>query len=357
MKQKGFKKFVLRSLLALSPVFLYVLLYVTMDPFRVVHRYDGVSIQPGDTLERIPNKRYVAIEGFKRFNPEHHYDSFIFGSSLSSNFTVVAWKKHLPDTASVYHFTVGAQTLTGIRDELRYLLDHGVKVRHAMLIMEEEMYRRGKRYEEMPYMPHYEVSSEMNYLHFQRVHFNAFRDPEMFWYNVRPSQALAEKLIEEGKMAPIPSGRNEVTNEDSSYGLDTMILNNPEKYFQTMPWLIEMKPQPNPMPLSINADAEKVLREIAALLQDNQVDYLVIVPPRFRTQGLSSVDHALLCEIMGAEHVHDFSWDSALIHDLYSYYDGLHILTYRCTELIDRCYEGDGHGLFPQLMIDMTATR
>jgi putative hydrolase of the HAD superfamily len=27
-----------------------------------------------------------------------------------------------------------------------------------------------------------------------------------------------------------------------------------------------------------------------------------------------------------------------LIHDLHSYYDGVHILTFRCSQLIDRCY-------------------
>ena len=152
MRQKGMKKFVLRTLVALLPVFAFVALYLCLDPFRVVYRYDGVSVQPGDTLERIPNKRFVALEGFKHYNPTEHFDSFIFGSSLSSNYTAAAWKKYLPDSASVYHFTVGAQTLTGIRDELRYLVNHGVKVRHALLVMEEEMYRRPKRYEEMQYM-------------------------------------------------------------------------------------------------------------------------------------------------------------------------------------------------------------
>ena len=125
MKQKGFTKFVLRSLLALLPVALFVGLYMVVDPFRVVHPYNGVSIAEGDTLERIPNKRYVAVEGLKYYNPDRHYDSFIFGSSISSNFTAAAWKKHLPDSASVYHFTAGAETLSGIRDELRYLLDNG----------------------------------------------------------------------------------------------------------------------------------------------------------------------------------------------------------------------------------------
>ena len=345
MKQQGFKKFVLRTLLALSPVLAYVALYLVMDPFRVVHPYNGVSVQPGDTLERIPNKRFVAVEGFKYYNDSLHYDSFIFGSSLSSNFTAAAWKKHLPDSASVYHFTAGAEPLIGIRDELRYLFDHHVPVAHVLLVMEEEMYRRPTRYGEMPYVPHYDVSSDITWLDFQRVHFNAFRDPDMFLYNFCPS-LVADKLVKDGKMQAIPSGgHDELTNEDSSSGLDSIILSNPQNYYSQMAWLVNMKPQPNPMPLSIGKDAEALLREIAAMLEEHHVDYLVIVPPRFRTQSLQPLDHALLCEIMGEENVHDFSGDSALVHDLESYYDGMHILTYRCSELIDSCYARRQSGL------------
>ena len=338
MIQPGIKKFVLRTLVALLPVFGFIALYLCLDPFRVVHCYDGISIQPGDTIERIPNKRYVALEGFKHYNPQKHYDSFIFGSSISSNFTAEAWKRHLPDSASVYHFTEGAQTLTGIRDELRYLIGHGIEVRHVLLVMEEELFHRNKRYEEMPFVPHPEVSPEVSWLHFHRVHFNTLRDPDMLRYKLWPTREITDKLLADAKISTIPSGRDEILNEDSSMGLDTLILNHPDDYYADKQWLAEMQPNPGPMPLSINQDAEALLREIATMLNDAHVEYQVIVPPRFRSQGLSAVDHALLCEIMSDEHVNDFSWDPDLIGDLHSYYDGVHILTYRCSQLIDRAY-------------------
>ena len=181
-RQPGIKKFVCRSLLALLPVAVFAVIYLAVDPFKVVHPYDGISIAPGETVERMPNKRYVAVEGLKYYNPTRHYDSFIFGSSISSNFTAAAWAKHLPDSASIYHFTAGAETVSGIRDELRYLIDHGIPVRHVLMIMEEEMFSRPKRYEEMPFVPHYDVSPDITRLHFHRLHFNAFRDPYLFLY-------------------------------------------------------------------------------------------------------------------------------------------------------------------------------
>jgi len=338
MKKPGYKRFVLLTLLALMPVMGYVGLYLALDPFRVVHPYRGVSVEPGDVVERIPNKRYVAIEGLKFYNARCHYDSFIFGSSLSSNFTAAAWKRHLPAGASVYHFTAGAEPLEGIRDELRYLFDHGYRVSHALLVMDEEMFSRPTRYDEMPYVPHYDVSPEVTWLDFQRVHFNAFRDPEILLHSLMPTRGN-ERLIEEGKMQPVPSGgRDELANEDSSAGLDSIILEDPDAYYGQMQWLVDMVPQPNPMPLAIGEKAAALLQEIAGLLRSHRVDYVVIVPPRFRTQALQLPDHALLCEIMGRNNVFDYSGDSVLVHDLHSYYDGIHILTHRCSELIDRCY-------------------
>lgn len=339
MERKGIKEFILRVLLAASPLAVFLALYLALDPFGVVHRYDGVSVHPGDSLERIPNKRYVAVEGLKYHGTEQHYDSFIFGSSLSTNFTARSWGQHLPDSARIYHFTAGAEPLEGIRDELRYLFDHGQDVRHVLLVMEEEMFRRPKRYREMPYVPHYEVSPEVSWLDFHMVHFNAYRDPELFLYSLWP-ELVADRLVPDGKMQPVPvSGHDELANEDRNDAKDSLILADPDSYFSTMPWLVEMQALPNPMPLVITGESEKMLREIADMLKTHGVDYLVIVPPRFRTQGLLPLDRAVLNEIMGSRCVHDFSWDSVLVHDLHSYYDGMHILIHRCTELIDRSYQ------------------
>ena len=340
-ERHALKTFVCRALIALLPVMAFVVLYLAIDPFKVVHPYDGISVAPGDSLERIPNKRYVAVEGLKYYNGTQHYNSFIFGSSISSNFTVEAWKKYLPADASVYHFTAGSETLVGIRDELRYLFDHQVPVEHALLVMEEELFRRPTRYNEMPFVPHYDVSPDVTWLDFQRAHFNAFRDPDMFVYSFFPS-LVVNKLVEEGKLQPVTNGgRDELTNEDSSRGIDSLVLNNPGEYYGARPWVVNMSPYPNPLPLSIDATAEKLLREIADMLQTHHVDYLVIVPPRFRSEALLPLDHVLLCEIMGRDRVHDFSGDKALVHDLYTYYDGTHLLTHRCTELIDRSYAHD----------------
>ena len=196
----------------------------------------------------------------------------------------------------------------------------------------------------MPFVPHPEVSPEMSWLHFHRVHFNALRDPDMLMYNLWPTQTVADRLLADAKMNRVPCARNEVMNEDYSTALDTMVINHPDEFFADVPWLVNMVPNPDPMPLSIGPEAEAMLRDIRQLLDEHHVDYIVIVPPRYRVMGLSGIDHVVLCEIMGKDHVFDYSCDNELMNDLQSYYDGMHMVTHRCTELIDRAYHNSPLG-------------
>jgi len=335
---KGLGKFVRRTLLALTPLLVFALVYVVLDPFRVWHPYNGMLVMPGDSVERNPNERFIALEGYKFYNGQQHYDSFIFGSSISTTFLSGAWKRHLPDTARVYHFTAGSQTLSGIRDEVAYLLKHCPHFNHALIIMEEEILRRATRYEETPYVPHYEVSPAITRLHFHRVFFNAYRDPDFFLYSLMPRR-MVNRLLADGKLSLARTHRSDILNEDYLIEEDSLAMNDPHQFYDVeRDWLVNMTPRPTAQVQAIDETAEQTLRQIAALLQQGGVDYRIIVPPRYKNPSLTAVDHALLCEIMGADRVFDYSGDEELINDVYTYYDGAHLLTWRCTQLIDRSY-------------------
>jgi|GEM_PF-783819 len=338
-ENNGFGKFVRRTLLALSPLLAFVLLYLALDPFRVLRPYNGMDVLPGDSVEHNPNERFIAFEGYKYYNPTQQFDSFIFGSSISTTFLSTAWKRHLPDTARIYHFTAGSQTLSGIRDEVAYLLGHATNFNHALIIMEEELFHRATRYHEIPYVPHPAVSPAITRFHFHQLYLNAYRKPDFLLYSLMPSR-MVDKLLADDEIALGPRHRNDTINEDYALELDSTVLNNPHQYYDVeRAWLVNMKPRPEPKPLSIDTDAEQTLRQIASLLQQGHVDYRVIVPPRYKSEPLSPADHSLLCEIMGSSHVFDYSGDLQLIGDLHAYYDGAHMLTYRCSELIDRSYQ------------------
>ena len=61
MHNKGMKRFVLLSLLALLPALLLVAFYLFKDPFHVVKPYKGQVYNPGDTITLTINWGYITL--------------------------------------------------------------------------------------------------------------------------------------------------------------------------------------------------------------------------------------------------------------------------------------------------------
>ena len=136
------KRFVLLCLLALAPVFLLVALYVIRDPFHVVKPYSGKILNPEDSVGLTVNWGFITVESFKYFDPENHFDSFIFGSSLSGYYRVQDWQPYLPAEARPFHFNASRETLRGMLNKLLWLTHRGVKINNALIVMEDEMLMR-----------------------------------------------------------------------------------------------------------------------------------------------------------------------------------------------------------------------
>ena len=88
MRKQGMKRFVLLSLLALLPALLLVAFYIVKDPFHVVKPYKGQVYNPGDTISLTINWGFITVESYKYFDEKEHFDSFIFGSSLSGYYFI-----------------------------------------------------------------------------------------------------------------------------------------------------------------------------------------------------------------------------------------------------------------------------
>jgi len=336
--------FILRTLVALLPVVLLVISYVISDPFEVVHRYSGQAVTVGDTVQPNPNGHYIAWEGFQYYHPSQQFNAFILGSSISKPFMAAAWARYLPDSARIYHFTASGETLIGIRDLLQRLTTDGVTLSHVLVVMETDMLRRATHNDQKPLILHPEVSPSVSWWQFHRVFFNAFRDPDYFIYAMHPSKATIDHLIAHAKITRVmQSIRNDTLNENYNTHLDSLIESEGLSYFDRpgRRWLINMHVRPEPQSLAIDPNVERVLREIAHLLSTHCPDYRIIVPPCYRKPALAALDHHMLCEIMGDEHVFDFSNDSDLVLDLTNYYDGSHITTRCCNTLLDRAYQQD----------------
>ena len=111
------KKFVTRTVLAASPILLFIVLYVIADPFNIVNPITK-DANGRDSVIVGNNAGFTSIETYLLYNDQYHYDSFILGSSVSQNFKASYWKPYLESTASILHFDASSETLTGIINKM-----------------------------------------------------------------------------------------------------------------------------------------------------------------------------------------------------------------------------------------------
>ena len=336
--RQSFKRFVLLSLLALLPVIMLVALYVIKDPFHVVKPYRGQVYNPGDTVALTINWGHVTVESFKYFDPEAHFDSFIFGSSLSGYYRIKDWKPYLPSDARPFHFNASRETLDGILNKLVYLKSRGVKVKHALIIMEDEMLRRRPLDQDVLFVQHPQTAREVSWWKFHQLYFNAFRRPELVGYLLCP-QAFTQTVLDKGYATTDITERIENINEGYYRWADSVIAVNPDVYFT--PEHIARYSLPlmeTPCPSKIQGWTAYLLRGIEHELAEQGTDYQIIIPPHYGYEAMDNDDLCVMETIFNPSRVHDYSHDPELGSKLCHYYDDGHLIAQDCARLMDSAY-------------------
>lgn len=338
MLKPGMKRFVLLTLLALLPALLLVALYVVRDPFHVVKPYKGKIYEPGDTISLTINWGHVTIESYKYFDPQGHFDSFIFGSSLSGYYRIADWQRHLPADARPFHFNASRETLYGILNKLEFLKSRGVKIKHALLIIEDEMLMRRPLDEDVLFVQHPQTAPNVSWWQFHQLYFNAFRQPELVAYMLCPGP-MTERVLEKGYATRDITNRIEPINEGYYRYADSLIAVNPSAFYTPEHIAQYSRPEKTlPCPPKILPHVKSLLNAIATILFNDETDFQIIIPPHYGYEAIASSDLYTMEKIFGQERVHDFSHDPALGTDLHYYYDEGHLVARQCGRLIDSAY-------------------
>ena len=338
MRHHGMKRFVLLCLLALAPVFLLVALYVIRDPFHVVKPYNGKILNPEDSVGLTVNWGYITVESFKYFDPENHFDSFIFGSSLSGYYRVQDWQPYLPAEARPFHFNASRETLRGMLNKMLWLTHRGVKINNALIVMEDEMLMRRPLDGDILFAQHPSTAPELSWWEFQQLYFNAFRRPLLVGYMLYP-QGFTQQVIDEGFATKDLSNRIESINEGYYAWADSVIAVNPDEFFTPEHIAQYSKPlKEMPCPDKITTPVAAMLKAIKEILDKHGTDYQIIIPPHYGYEAIGSSDLYALELIFGQDRVHDYSHDPEMGSDLHYYYDDGHLIASQCARLIDSAY-------------------
>ncbi len=331
-------RFILRTLLAALPVLVFITLYAASDPFGVVHAYHP-PYAPGDTLAINFNAGYVAIESYRKHNPERHYNAFILGSSMSQNYKAEWWKEHLPDDASVCHFDASMETIEGIRNKLLFLERDGAPVRYALVVIEEEMLHRTPNEQGHLFVQHPATTSSWQWVPFHLTFLKAFKQPALVEHAIAPRHAVQGLLDAKLVSGDLPR-RIESINESYYAEFDSLIAANPDAFFNPERLAKRrFRELPRPLCPAIDDALRLQLSEIKAIFDRQGTQYLILIPPRYQRVTLNSYDRCSLQEIFGARHVFDFSNYAPMADDPRCYYDNpAHLIAAKCKELLDSAY-------------------
>ena len=302
------KKFILRSLLASLPFFLLVAFYVFRDPFHVVHPI--ISNSDGrDSVVAGNNAGFVSVETYLAHNSEQHYDSFIFGSSMSQNFKARDWQQHIGNDASILHF-------------------------------DQKMLRRHPVENDILYAQHPATTGAHNWFNFHCIFFNALRNTSMLKKTIL-NKIDEEKEQQKRQLNDEVADRTDINNEVYYSIIDSLLEHDPSKFFtpERLATRIHAK-LPGQVGPAINEELETQLKTIKEILDKNKTNYLVLVPPCNYKQTLMKPDLWVMKSIFGQDKVYDFSSAEDYVNNEFFYYDKMgHLISAKCKVLLDSAYQ------------------
>lgn len=341
--KESIKKFCFRTLLAALPVFLFMALYAIVDPFHIIHPVT-TDAQGRDSVMVSNNAGFTSIETYLLYDDQYHYDSFIFGSSMSQNFKASYWRPYLDSTASILHLDASSEFLEGIINKMNFINKHGTTIKNALIIIEAEMISRQPQEDNILFIQHPSTSGAKNWFKFHTLHFNAFRDLTQVKYALF-HDTYNEEMQQKNMIASNAPDRIAHLNEFYYGTIDSIITQCPDKFFT--PQLLAARKHavlPTATKHAIDDKTELQLKLIKQILDKNHTSYIILVPPCNNQPQLQWHDLWVMKSIFGDDKVHNFSSHPQLVFNERAYYDNLgHLISAKCRMLLDSAYYEQQH--------------
>lgn len=340
-------RFTKATAIAALPLLLIVLSYVWFDPFR--------ALRPADPFWRAEepmrvgtNKSMISTFQFDSRHRQSHYDSYIFGSSLSIGYRAADWATYLPDTARVFHFDGSSETLRGILLKMRYVVDEGEALAHALIVMDVEMFRRDNRHP-APYLFRQppQITPEPDLLPFHWSFFRQWLNREFVAAYIDLNlHGLQPYMLERSIFTAEQPDYDPVTNEESYPFYDDAIAADIDSFYARRDSLFRGYPteEHTAPPLltadtPMGADNRRIIDEMALLLRSQHTDYRIVIAPRLSLERINPADLRLLQDTFGADRITDLSGKNDLSADRRNFYDGhSHPRPEACREALHRIY-------------------
>lgn len=326
--------YIKKVLVFLIPFFVIVAVYIVIDPFMVIFRYNDFNKR-----SYIPkNRDYVSSEVYLMNREEEKYDSFIFGSSTALFVRPSIWMSYLPDTATVFSFDASRENIIGIWSKIKYIDHMDDPIENTVFVIDfnyafDKLDRENVLFVKHPRIWH---SSWFNFQYknlLKIFDLSLIRSLVVYGLTNEFKPYMSDCLLNE------KSYINPVTNEYTNFSIQEELNADSLRYYEIRrDRFPERSGQECEYRQQITSDHIEMLNEIKDIFKKHGTDYRIIIAPNYQQISFNKKDLEILHDVFGKDKIFDFTGINNISKDKSNFYDGLHFKPYVGKQLLDITY-------------------
>ena len=339
MKNQYLKFLYKATLIALPFIFLF-LLYIFLDPFKVIKKYD-TYYQSGYPSYVTLDVDYVNTQTFINNNPKYNYNAFIFGNSRSRFFEINTWKKYISND-NCFHFDASDETLLGITRKLKFLNDINVPITHALIILDYSTLIQTEEKKGHLFINHPALSNQ-NWFSFQFEFFKSFLAPDFLkaYLDFKFNNKVKDYMKNDFLLSDAPIDYNNKYNEIRFSNFEEIIKENPSEFYNAskMKLFYSRDSIQKYSPEVIKASQLLMLNEMSDILKKNKTNFKIVINPLYNQLKINIKDIEILNNVFGKENVFDFSGINIITNDFHNYYENSHYRPHIADLIMKNIYQ------------------
>jgi hypothetical protein len=318
-------KFFKKILFFIIPFIILLVIYLILDPFKVVKSYSSYYIS--DEINGVGlNRGFVSTKTFENNFETNQYNSFIFGNSRSIFYEIDDWRKHLEPESNCFHFDASSESLYGIYKKFLYLAKKGVDIKNALIILDYSTLAQTVSNQGHLFIISPQLEDNINILPFHLSFIRTFFNPLFMaaYFDYKITGKIKEYMKRNNFLDDSSMHYDPKTNEITYLKFEFLISRGEYYNTERMSVFYHRTFDLEYSPIVISDKQEKMLYEIKKILQEYKTKYKIIINPLYDQQKLNTRDLVYLNIIFGSDNVYDFSGINAITNDYNNYYENSH---------------------------------
>lgn len=329
------KRFLFFCLLLCLPLVISVIVYLVIDPFKVVKKYE-VYYEPDDFVSI--NRGWATAMHYINTNDTCRYNSFIFGNSRSIAYHEIEWRKYIPESCVCYHFDESGGSMGHLFHEIEYISKHS-NIDQALLVLDWYILSR-MSYEGYLFNLCPALDGNKNFLGFHLDCFKAFYQFGFFkaFFDYRFNRVYKPYMEDYFINPKWQYDYNPNNNELSWIKQEESIARG--DYYDTKRMEVFQNVQFPGYVHDAVIDVERLelLKSIKAIFDIKQTDYRIVLSPVYDQSKIHPSDMQKLYDVFGEQYVYDFMGINKWTIDYHNYYEYSHYRPCVANEIMQLVY-------------------